>query len=230
MKILKLLSATALILLISACGGGGGGSSGPATSTETFQIKTAFVNYFNSTGSLPFTVSGTSSGVSITGSGTLTGSTPVSATFESMPALQKNEAITYTLTSNGVTATDASTSSSYVDSNYQPKGESNSEYSVVTSTTAIPVTAHVGDSGTWSTANRYTTSAKTSLLGTSTTSYVLEADTASTALLKTISEDKDRSGATTVTTISTYRITPAGAITRISVSVTKSPLFLTYTF
>lgn len=233
MKILRLISVTALVFLVSACGGGGGGgggSNGPVTSTETFQVKAAYVNYLNKTGSFPFTLSGTSSGTNVTGSGTLTLSTPSNGTFESISVLQKNSAATFTIIANGVSANDGSASSTYVDSNYQPKGSSGTEYAVVTSNIAIPVTGRVGDSGTWSIENRYTNSTKTSLLGTTTTSYVLEADTASTALLKIIDEEKNNAGTTTSTMIETYRITPAGAITAVSATASASPTFLTFTF
>jgi hypothetical protein len=230
MTTLKLLFISALLLLISACGGGGGGSSGPVASNETFQLKTAYVNFFNGSNSLPFTLSGTTSGYTVTGSGTLTESAPVNGTFESVSALQKNSAITYTFTANNVTSSTASSSSSYADSNYVPLGGTGSEYSVITGNASIPLTARVGDSGTWSTQNRYTNSSKSTLVGTTTTTYVLEPDTASTALLKIIDTDKNTSGTTTGTTIETYRITPSGGITHISVSISESPTYLVFTF
>lgn len=230
MRVIKFLALLSSLVLVACGGGGGGGSNGPVTSTETFQVKAAYVNYLNKTGSFPFTLSGTSSGTNVTGSGTLTLSTPSNGTFESIAVLQKNSAATYTIIANGVSANDGSASSTYVDSNYQPKGSSSSDYSVVTSNIALPVTARIGDSGTWSTENRYTNSTKTSLLGTTTTSYVLEADTAATALLKIISEEKNNAGTTTFTSIDTYRITPAGAITAVSATASASPTFLTFTF
>ncbi|CAN1489547.1 hypothetical protein MCEMAEM4_00163 [Burkholderiaceae bacterium] len=230
MRIVKFLALLSSLVLVACGGGGGGGSNGPVTSTETFQVKAAYVNYLNKTGSFPFTLSGTSSGVNVTGSGTLTLSTPTNSSFESAPVLQKNTATTFTIIANGVSANDGSASSSYVDSNYQPKGSSGTDYAVVTSNIAIPVTGRVGDSGTWSTENRYANSTKTSLLGTTTTSYVLEADTATTALLKIISEEKNNLGTTTFTSIETYRITASGALTVVSATASASPTFLTFTF
>lgn len=229
MRTLNLL-ALVMSVALTACGGGGGGTNATVTSTETFQVKAAYVNYINKVGSYPLTVSGTSSGSNVTGSGTLTLSTPSNGSFESSPVLQKNSAITYTIIANGVSANGGSASSAYVDSNYQPKGSSGTEYAVVTSNITIPVTGRVGDSGTWFTENRYANSTKTSLLGTTTTSYVLEADTATTALFKIISEEKNNSGTTTFSSIETYRITPAGAITAVSATASASPTFLTFTF
>jgi hypothetical protein len=230
MRIVKFLTLLTTLALVACGGGGGGGSTGPVTSTEAFQVKAAYVNYLNKTGSFPFTVSGTSSAINVTGNGTLTLSTPSNATFESAPVLQKNSAITITTITNGVSESDGWTTSTYVDSNYLPKGASGTEYAVVTSNIAIPVTGRVGDSGAWSTENRYANSTKTSLLGTTTTSYVLEADTATTALLKIISEEKNNSGRTTFTQIESYRITPAGALTIVSATGSGSSTFLTYTF
>lgn len=230
MNTLKLLFAISVLLLVSACGGGGGGSNGPVTSTETFQLKTAYVNTFNDVRSLPFTISGTVSGESVTGSGMLTLSTPTRSTFESITALQKNSVMTMNITIKGVTASVASSDSSFVDSNYTPLGSNSNEYVVVTNNVAILTIARVGDSGTWTTSNRYTNNTKTSLLGTRTVTYVLEPDTSATALLKIIETDKDRSGATERTEIITYRITPVGEITYISDSIAESDSYVTAKF
>lgn len=227
---LKLFLISSVLSILAACGGGGGGSAGAISSTEIFQLRTAYVNYFNASNSLPYTMSGTSSGYAVTGSGILTESSPVNGTFESTAALQKNIANTYTFTVNGVTSSTANSSSSYVDSNYNPLGHSGTEYTVITGNVTIPMTARVGDSGTWSTENRYGNSSKNTLLGTTTTTYVLEPDTASTALLKIIDTEKNISGTTTSTTVETYRITPAGNITHVSATVSKSPTYLTFTF
>lgn len=231
---MRTLNFLALVMSVAltGCGGGGGGggASGPVTSTELFQLRTAYVNSFNGSSSLPLTLSGTSSNYAVSGTGTITDSAPINGSFESASALQKNSTLTFTFTANGVTSSNATSGSSYVDSNYLPLGSSGSEYSVITSTNPIPVTARVGDTGTWSTANRYTNSSKLSLLGTTSTTYVLEPDTATTALLKIIDTDKNTAGVTVSTVIETYRITPAGAVTNISVSISDSPTYLTFTY
>ena len=84
MKLQKLLVVAMSTAFLAACGGGGGGSSAPiapVTSTETFQVKTAYVSYFTDSRSLPFTMSGTTSGVSVNGSGTVTQSGVTSSSF-----------------------------------------------------------------------------------------------------------------------------------------------------
>lgn len=71
------------MLTLTACGeGGGDDDSGPVTSTETFQLKNAWINSVSNSSSTPFTISGTSSGFSITGSGTATESSLTNANFE----------------------------------------------------------------------------------------------------------------------------------------------------
>jgi hypothetical protein len=57
-------------------------------SVDTFQVKTAYINYFNDTSSHPFTVTGTAAGFTVTGSGTVTQSSVTNGTFEGAPVLQ----------------------------------------------------------------------------------------------------------------------------------------------
>jgi hypothetical protein len=211
------IAVTALALLLTACGGGGGsGSTAPVSSSETFQLRTAWVNYITDTRSLPFTVTGTASGTSVTGSGTLTQGSLSSTVFESRSALSKTSVITGSISRGGQTFPLGLTTTSYMDSNYNPMGSSGPEYVVTTSGNTIPLTARVNDTGIWFQSVRYTSPSKTSRLGTATTSFVLEPDTASTALLKIMVTETDTYGATTSTTTLTFRMTPAGSLTRLS--------------
>jgi hypothetical protein len=104
----------------------------------------------------------------------------------------------------------AETDTTYVDSNYAPKGWANGEYVVVTSVATIHDTAKVNDSGLWHTSNRYADSTKLTFLGVSQVSYALLPDTATTALLKIIQVDKDTIGNTLMTATAIFRITPCG--------------------
>jgi hypothetical protein len=206
-----------LTVLLAACGGGGGGSGfTPVSSTETFQLRTAWINYLTDSRPLPFTVSGTSSGIRITGSGTLTQGSLSASGFEGVSAMQKTFAMTGSITGNGITVPLSSSITDYVDSNYYPLGSSGDEYTVVNGTATIPQTAVVNDTGTLFTENRYQSSAKAVLLGTNTLSYAVQPDAASTALLKLIQVEKNTAGATTDTTTMTFRMTPAGGLTRLS--------------
>ena len=131
--------------------------------------------------------------------------------------------VTMSVTANGRTAPITTTVISYVDSNSVPVGYvSDNEYEVVAGVATIPATAKVNDSGIVFTANRYASSSKTTLLGTTETSFVLQADTASTAVVQLTRVDKNTSGVTTSTSISYSRITPAGGLTTLSESAVIS--------
>ncbi len=222
-----------LTLAISACGGGGGSgtaSSSPMTSTDTFQVRTAYVNYVTETRSLPFTVTGTTSGNTVTGSGTATQGALTSATFESQAAQQKTTTVTGSITANGTTIPLSSSSTTYVDSNYNPLGSDDTDYTVVNSGASIPATARVNDTGTWYSTIRYTSSTKAIRRGTGSVSYVLEPDTASTALLKIILTERDNANSETSRSTATFRITPSGALTRISESFIEGSTSLTLSY
>ena len=235
MKFRQFLTLTTLAALLAACGGGGGGdgapaSAGPVVSTDTFQLKTAYVNYINDTSTHPFKISGVAAGYSATGSGTVTQTSVTNGTFEGVAVLQKTTTVTGSFVANGAPFSIASADTSYVDSNYLAKGWSGDEYAVVTSVAVIPNTAKVNDSGIWHTASRYTTSAKTTLLGTSEVSFALQADTAATALLKIIQVDRNTAGSIEMTATAAFRMTPAGALTRLSENAIASTTNLTLTY
>ena len=89
------------------------------------------------------------------------------------------------------------------------------EYIVVDGSATIPIAAKINDTGSVFTAKRYTTSAKTTLLGTRTVTYVVEADSGTTALVTLIDVDKNNAGTMTSTATSQYRITTANTFTKI---------------
>lgn len=205
-----------MTVLLAACGGGGGSSDGPVVSTATFQTRTALSNSTQDTRSHPFQVTGTISGINVAGSGIVTESSITSTTFEGQSALRKDTNITMELTGNGQSIPFSMTSADYFDVNYKPLGyASDGEYTVL-SNVNIPDTSRINDTGVLYTANIYSDSSKATLLGTETASYILAPDTASTALLKITTIERDTSGNTDSTSTATYRITPAGDITLIS--------------
>jgi hypothetical protein len=223
-----------LVFCLTGCGGGSGSTpiaTTPVASTETYQLKTALANQASNSRSLPYTISGTSSGTSVSGSGTITQSSLMNATFEGETVLQKVTTDTVSLVVNGVTSPMASTSTNYMDSNYIPKGSSSTnEYDVVTGSVNIPATIRVNDTGIMYTTNRYTDSTKKSSLGTYVTSFVLQPDSASTALLKIISTQQNTSGVVTSIRTDNYRMTPAGALTHISKSGVGDTISITFTY
>ena len=209
-------AALAAPLILAACGGGGGGDPAPTTSAETYQTWAAWVNTLNESGTRTFTISGTVNGIAVSGSGSATYGALAGGNFEGKAALAKTTVLTGSVTANGQTIPYGGTTVSYVDSNYRPLGVTSNEYWVVTGTPTIPQTARVNDAGTLYTANRYASSAKTSLLGTATVSYAVQPDTAATALLRLVLTQRTAGGSVTSTDVQTYRMTPAGALTRLS--------------
>ena len=228
---LKLLTATAVFSLLSACGGGGGGVSGPVASTESFSLTKMWANYLTTPSTNNVTISGTANGVPVTGTGTNTLSNLSAGTFESMPAQKQTQTIAVTLVLNGQTIPVNEKIDTWVDSNNTPKGQSGGDdYVVVTALGTLPSAARVNDTGNLFTANRYASSTKAILRGTRTASYVVEADTASTALVSLIIEDKNTSNVTTNKSTEQLRITPTGTFTRIKETSVEGTTTLTFTY
>ena len=224
-----LRAALILSAFLAGCGGGGGGGNAwtPIASTEVFQLKAAWDNIARATGTRNFSVSGTYAGAALSGTGSVTLGALTGTVFEGIAAQQKTSTIrgTITLTYPGGSRTDplAETASAYYDSNYLPLGSSSAEYTVVTGGVTIPATARVGDSGTTYTENRYADATRARFLGTYTYTYRLEADTATTALVRIVGLEKDDTGASTGSTETLlYRITPAGMVTPISETLADS--------
>lgn len=214
--------AFALILSIffSGCGGGGGGGgssapAGPVTSTLTFPLLSAYKTTNANGWTKTFTISGNCSG-----SGTVTISPAATATtFEGVPALASGRAITGTYT-NCTPASFAGTSTSYFDSNYIRLGSSSSSsYSVYLTPPTLPTSVTVGTSGTIGTATEYANSTKTTGDGRTDISYVIEADTSTTAIVNVIQKAYNSAGTLTATSQSRYRIAATGALTPISLDI-----------
>jgi hypothetical protein len=216
LKLIKTIAAVGALSLMTACGGGGGGgAAAPVASTDTFPLTTILANSLQS-GSNTFTISGTSSGNAITGSGTATRGSLSAGTFEGVAAQQRTTTVTGSFAINGTSYALNDSSVDWFDSNNVPVGESGgTDYVVVTGTPTIPATVRVNDTGTLYTANRYSNNTKSVLRGTVTVTYVVESDTATSALLTLIRTEKDNSNTTTSTNSAQVRVTPAGALTRI---------------
>jgi len=154
--------------------------------------------------------------IAITGSANTYQSSLTATTFEGKPALAKTVTNIGSIVVNGTTVPLNDSQVAYYDTSYNPLGLSASEYEVVSGAVNIPETAKVGATGIVYTAKRYQSSAKTVQLGTNVTSYTLEPDTASTAIVRWIDTEKDNSGNQTASSTVLYRITTTGSITRLS--------------
>lgn len=121
LKKLKYAAAVAALSLLAACGGG---SSGPVASTSAFNVVAAYVGTFTNPSANTFSVTGTSGSNQITGSGTATTGNVTSGTFEGLASLQRTTTVTGSFSVNGTSYPLASSSVSWTDSNYVPRGES----------------------------------------------------------------------------------------------------------
>ena len=234
---LKLLFTAFTIPLLFACGGGGGGGDTP-TASLTFPLKQAVLAFNSQPVTLNFTASGsitnaTMNNTSIGGSGTITTSSFTSAAFEGASALKQTSTTTGTLSLNGG-ATPLNTSTVYYyDTNYNPLGSQGSDYEVVGQFNALPTSVKVGESGPYVAENIYTNSSKATLTTTRTTTYAVETDATTSALVRMTSTEKNVSGTTLSVTTTTFRITTDGKLTLLSQSGTDTSngtLNLTLTF
>lgn len=202
--------------LLAACGGGGGG--GGQQAAVTIPLSTAIANYVNQSRSSTVSISGSVTGggqtLPVSGSAIVTESTGP-GTFEGQAALRKSMSLSGSVSVLGTSAPFSDSSQAFFDSNYRPLGATGStSYCVTTASTALPATARVGDSGSWFSQTCYEGSSKLAPTGTSTTAYVIEPDTSTTAVLKLLVTSA-ATGGPTLTSQSTFRVGGDGSITRL---------------
>jgi hypothetical protein len=232
---IKYLTISAITLLLVGCGGGGGSEqSTPIISNATFPLRTAWVNYLNLRGTRTFTLQINEGGKVSNGSGTASFSPLQSATFIAEPSLASTTSITGQYTLDGKVIPYANTSTMHVDSNYFPLGRIDEQQGVVLNLAArsIPSTARVGDTGTMFTMTRYTDytrptqfnpnpfSNSLTIRGTSTFTFTVEPDTATSAILKIITQNRDTRAIDVGTEITKLRMNTDGAVVYISETFT----------
>lgn len=219
MNYAQMVAIVALLLtFISGCGGGGGGTATPAqvASTQTFNLQAAYKNFLSTPASYKFNITGTYGTNPVIGSGTAVTGAVTSGIFEGQSALQRTTSILGSFSANNQSFPLATSTVLWMDTNYLPRGNiSESSYEIADGTVSIPISVKVNDTGAIYATKIYATSAKTSLIGTSTTSYVVEADTPTTAIVTFISITKNISGNTTTTYTNQYRITAANTLIKI---------------
>jgi hypothetical protein len=214
MKLTTFLGLALAASVLTGCGGGGGGgtpaATGPVSSTLAFPLQSAYRVLTANGMSKSFTISG-----SCSGSGTKTTSPANTATtFEG--AFAFSAASTFTLSfTNCTPASIASTSTSYADTNYDPRGFNSVgvNYGVFLTPLVIPTTVIVGGTAVLGTETLYTDSTKVTSNGRNDVSYVVEADTSTTAIINVISKSYNASGTLTSTEQDRYRINATGTLT-----------------
>lgn len=214
------LALSASLFLLAACGGGGSSAtSGPVSSTLSFPLQSGYRALLANGYAANFTISGT-----CTGSGSHTvGAANTAATFEGTSAL--SAASTLTMNLIGCTpATAGATSTSYYDINYIPRGFSSVgvNYGVYLTAPFIPSTVSVGNTGTIGTETLYTNSTKAVSNGIDVSSYVVEPDTANTAIINLITRSYNSGGTLIFTEQDRYRIQASGTLSRVSSDIQYS--------
>lgn len=213
-----------VVMLLASCGGGGGGGSsgggsttptGPVTSTLSFPLKAGLTNSIINNPSTYFNISGTCSGTASN-----SGLAPITATFEGVSGISEVTTQTISL-SNCTPASTIGFSTDYFDINYVPLGSTFSDgtYSVFPTPPSIPTSVKVGDTGTLGTSNNYLNSTKTVLTGTDAISYVIEPDTATTAIVNKIDKSFNSLGVLTSTEQDRFRIAADGTLTPVSTDI-----------
>ena len=197
--------------LLMGCGGGaGGGSSQPQSkvvSTNVFNLKAAYASFVSTPFQVNFSASLTKNGVTANGSGSVTQGATQTGTFEGAAAQKVVTTARGSITENGNTVPLDNSSTDYFDSNYNYLGtDGTSEYSVVDGIASFPTNIKVGNTGELYTVKKYSNSTKSTLTGTEKVSYLIEADTASTALVSIISVEKDNNSSVTSQDTTQYTI------------------------
>lgn len=225
MKIHRLIIGLCFAALLSACGGGDSTpAAGPVTSTLSFPLKSAYSALVEKGYTKSYVVSGSCKGIASEITAAATGG----QTFEGVPG-QLSAALTLTI--NLTTCTPPSiteTVTAYFDTNYTPLGfkSVNGVYSVYMPPPSIPASIMVGDTGTIGTTADFTDSSKIARAGQTVVSYVVEPDTASTAIVNLIFKTFDTSGSLTSTEQDRYGISSTGALTPVSKDILTSTTHL----
>lgn len=182
--------------------------SPPTPSTLSFPLESAYKTLIADGWAKGITVSGDCSG---SGNRTTAPAT-TPATFEGVAALSAVTTITISLT-NCTPTSIAETATNYTDSNYVPLGIVHpGNYGVFLTPPTIPTSVTVGATGTIGTMSLYTDSTKSTPAGRIDQSYVVEADTANSAIVKLIGKRYDQSGTLLVTEQTSARIQTVGAL------------------
>lgn len=232
MKTTKLLLVMLFSIAVVACGGGGGSSSptGPVSSTLSFPLQSAYTTLIANGASKTFTISGDCGG-----SGTKTAAAATtSATFEGVTGFSAVGTLT-TSSAAPCAASSATSFTSYYDTNYIPLGFNSVgvNYGVYLTAPVFPTSVIVGNTGIIGTVTLYTDSTKTVGNGRGDLSYVIEPDTASTAIVNVISKLYNATPALIATEQNRFRIATTGALVPISTDIqyaTISTVHLIFTY
>jgi hypothetical protein len=216
MKKLRIGSLFSLLVVLSACGGGGGGDGGAPPSPLSFNLRNALQAASASGQNATFSVVSSNE---CSGTGTYNAAVPIAgAQFEGQPALSSVTVLTITYT-DCTPPFFSSTVTGYSDANYTPLGASGEAYLVYTQPITVPTTVKVGDVGIIGNAIRYSDSSKSLQTGLGQLSYIIEADTESTAIFSIITKFYDSGNSLEATQLTRYRINSDNSVRLLSLLI-----------
>jgi hypothetical protein len=222
----------AMLLLLDACGGGSGGST-PMTPATSYDFIAALATRVNTGFTTNVTVSGTVSGQSIGGSGTLDYAPAVDGNVNGALARAQTITANVNVTVPGQAPIPVS---SVVTDFYEPNTynflleTSTSGYDQPTAPLMFPATVTVGSSGALGTVYGYT-SAGASDNTHSDLSYVVKANPANsnTVIFELVQKFYDTTNTLTETDRTDFSIGNAGAVVFISATATSGGNTITFT-
>ncbi len=196
MKILKSIISCVWLIALVACGGGGGTESS-VPKEPTFDLQSIFGNYVSAPHNYSVVTSGTSSGLTVSGSGARSMTAATAATFENSTAQSVTETRTGTINVAGQTQNIASEIKDYYNLSKQRVGYTQrdpassvlSNYGVVQGAPmGFPVTAKIGDSGNLWRMNIYSDATKKTLSAVQTATWTLKSGVGSSVAALEINE------------------------------------------
>lgn len=217
-----LLSAVALSLVVVGCGGGDGEQRPtPVASSQSFALSQPYrATVLQTTSTRSFRAEGRASGLSFSGSGTLTLSAPTPSSFEGVAATGQTQDVAGRVSSFGQSRDIATRRLLFTNPSSAFAGVvDGGGYRVPTATFALPATGRVGEVGLLFDAINYTDSTKATRLGTSRSVYSIEADTASSVLLKIFLEDTSTANAQTYFEVQTFRLSADGRLDFVRIEI-----------
>jgi hypothetical protein len=224
--------------VITACGGGGGGGGGGNTPTAaTVPLATAYNKLITDGLQAQAKISGSVEDISLGGDATIVFSPAVAATFEGQAGMSATLNISGTLIIQGGPTIPLSPLiyTTYYDSNYKELGSVfdggsvGSAYAVVTSSAPLPTEAHAGDSGDLYNSTSYSGPSKMAVVGRTSTSYRVEADTANSLIFTISVAFFDNGNNKTETDDYRYRVDSAGKITLLSIKTISDDANVAFT-
>lgn len=173
------------VFLIAGCGGGGGSGTttpAPIVSSLSFPLQSAYLSRVKSGATDNFTLTGT-----CTGTATISMGIPTATIFQGISGFSIADTLTVSTTGLTNCASD-SNASIYFDTNYNYIGfniSSLNQYGLVSTITPVAASVHVGDTAVFANPliHKHNSYGDYGIYGEQIISYVIEADTATTAIV-----------------------------------------------